>query len=228
MSLNSVNTNMGAMVALQSLNATQQDLAATQKRISTGYRVADATDDGAAYAVTQGIRATVGALTSANQQLGGVQGLLATTNSSLNNVSNTMGSMRNLLVKLADSGVQGTDRANYAQQFADKLANIKNFIKDAGYNGKTLIGNITPSIGTFGRAAVVRNENGASYGIATFGGSAFYACLATFTSTLLKSNTAAVSIAAMITASSVFIRNQTKISTELNTIGSAINYVNAQ
>jgi len=49
MSLNSVNTNMGAMIALESLNRTNADLAATQKRVSTGSRVADATDDGAAY-----------------------------------------------------------------------------------------------------------------------------------------------------------------------------------
>jgi flagellin len=51
MPLNSVNTNVGAMVALQSLNRTADELSATQKRISTGYRVADARDDGAAYAV---------------------------------------------------------------------------------------------------------------------------------------------------------------------------------
>ena len=55
----------------------QQQLAATQKQISTGYRVADATDDGAAYAVAQRVRSDVGALTSANQQLGNVQGLLS-------------------------------------------------------------------------------------------------------------------------------------------------------
>ena len=42
MPLNSVNTNIGAMVALQSLNRTNDDLAVTQKRISTGLRVADA------------------------------------------------------------------------------------------------------------------------------------------------------------------------------------------
>ena len=41
--------------------------------------VADATDDGAAYAVAQRVRSDVGALTTANQQLGGVQGLLSTT-----------------------------------------------------------------------------------------------------------------------------------------------------
>ena len=51
MPLNSVNTNVGAMVALESLNNTNTQLQATQKQISTGYRVADATDDGAAYAV---------------------------------------------------------------------------------------------------------------------------------------------------------------------------------
>src|ERR1700761_4126960 len=124
MALESVNTNMGAMVALQSLNATQQQLAATQKQISTGYRVADSTDNGAAYAIAQSIRSTVGALTSANQQLGGAQGLLSTTQSGLNNVSNMMSSMRDLLVKLADSSVQGHDRANYVQQYQDQLANV--------------------------------------------------------------------------------------------------------
>src|ERR1700754_3400256 len=113
MSLNSVNTNMGAMVALQNLEATQQQLSVTQKQISTGYRVADSTDDGAAYAIAQGIRSTVGALTSANQQLGNVQGLLSTTQSGLNNVSNMMASMRTVLVKLSDSTIQGSDRTNY-------------------------------------------------------------------------------------------------------------------
>ncbi len=62
--LNSVNTNMGAMIALQSLNKTNTDLAASEKQVSTGYRVADSTDDGATYAIAQGVRSTVGALTS--------------------------------------------------------------------------------------------------------------------------------------------------------------------
>src|ERR1700761_5168892 len=142
MALESVNTNIGAMVALQNLEATQQQLSVTQKQISTGYRVADSTDDGAAYAIAQGIRSTVGALTSANQQLGNVQGLLSTTQSGLNNVSNMMASMRAVLVKLGDQSVQGTDRSNYEPQYASMLANVKTFIDDASYNGKTLIGNI--------------------------------------------------------------------------------------
>src|SRR5471030_1684459 len=160
MSLNSVNTNMGAMVALHSLETTQQQLAVTQKQISTGFRVADSADDGAAYAIAQGIRSSVGALTTANQQLGTVQGLLSTTQSGLNNVSNTMASMRDVLVKLSDSSVQGTERTNYTQQYTSMLANVKTFIQDADYNGKTLIGDMTGSSGTTGRVAVARNENG--------------------------------------------------------------------
>ena len=163
MALNSVNTNMGAMIALQSLETTQQQLAVTQKQISTGYRVADATDDGAAYSIAQGIRASVGALTSANQQLGNVQGLLSTTKSGLNNVSNMMASMRDVLVKLSDSSVQGTERSNYQQQYNSMLSNVKTFVQDADYNGKTLIGDLTGSSGTFGRIAVARNENGSTY-----------------------------------------------------------------
>src|ERR1700750_576840 len=125
MSLNSVNTNTGAMIALQSLNRTNQDLAAAQKQVSTGFRVSDSTDDGAAYAIAQGVRSTVGALTSANQQLGNVQGLLSTTQSGLNDISNTMSSMREVLVKLADPSVTANDRTNYVQQYQSLAKNVK-------------------------------------------------------------------------------------------------------
>ena len=134
--------------------------------------MADSTDDGAAYAVAQSVRSTIGALTTANQQLGNVQGLLSTTQSGLNDISNTMASMRDVLVKLSDANVSGDQRTQYIRHSTKSLlANVKTFIQDAGYNGKTLIGNITGSSGTFiGRVATVRNEAGASYGIATFGG----------------------------------------------------------
>lgn len=224
MSLNSVNTNMGAMVALQSLESTQNQLAVTQKQISTGYRVADSTDDGAAYAIAQSVRSTIGALTSANQQLGNAQGLLSTTQSGLNNVSNMMGSMRDVLLKLGDSSIQGSQRTDYEQQYSSMLANVKTFVQDASYNGATLVGDITGSSGTYGRVAITRNENGSTYGVATFSGSAMYGSIS-FTSTQLSG---ASTVAALITATGTFLNQQTSIGNELNTIGSTINYVNNQ
>jgi flagellin len=224
--LNSVNTNVGAMIALQSLNKTNSELAATQKQVSTGYRVADSTDDGAAYAIAQNVRSTVSALTSANQQLGNVQGLLSTTQSSLNNISDTMTSMRDVLVKLADSSVTSTDRTNYVAQYNSLLANVKTFIEDANYNGKTLIGNITGGSGTFSRVAVVRNESGASYAIATYSGSALFASIS-YTSTQLNAATTVQGIIGTAATAS-FINKFNSVNNELNTIGSAQNYVSNQ
>ena len=218
MSLNSVNTNIGAMIALQSLNQTNTQLGAVQKQISTGYRVSDATDDGAAYAVAQRVRSDVGALTSANQQLGNVKGLLSTTVSGLNNVSNSLNSMRDVLVKLADGNTSGNQRTQYQAQYNSMLANVKTFIQDANYSGKTLIGNIGGTAG-FSKVAVVRNEIGATYGIATFGGSAFYGSLS-FTTTQMGG---AGTMASMITAGGTFMKMVNTIGTQLNNYGAASN-----
>ncbi|HEY7581144.1 MAG TPA: flagellin [Acetobacteraceae bacterium] len=215
---------MGAMIALESLNKTNSDLATAQKQVSTGFRVADSSDDGAAYAVAQSVRSTVGALTTANQQLGNVQGLLSTTQSGLNDISNTMASMRQVLVSLSDANVNGNQRTQYISQYKSLLANVKTFIQDAGYSGKTLIGNITGSNGNFSRVATVRNELGASYGIATFGGSAMYGSIA-FTGTAMNG---AATVAGLITAGGVFIKMMNSVGTALNTVGAEVNYVKNQ
>lgn len=226
MSLNSVNTNMGAMIALESLNKTNSDLAAAQKQVSTGFRVADSTDDGAAYAIAQSVRSTVAALGSANQQLGNVQGLLSTTQTGLNKISNTMASMRDVLINLSSGSVTSNDRTNYINQYNSLLSNLKTFIQDANYNGKTLIGNVTGSSGTYARMTVVRNESGASYSVASYSGSALYGSIA-YTATILGG---AASVQAVIgtAASASFINKMNSVNNELNTIGAAVNYVNNQ
>jgi flagellin len=71
---------------------------------------------------------------------------------------------------------------------------------------------------------VARNENGSSYGIASFSGSAMYGSIS-FTSTQLSG---ASTVAALITATGTFLNQQTSVGTELNSIGSSINYVNNQ
>ncbi|HEY4266223.1 MAG TPA: DUF2756 domain-containing protein, partial [Micropepsaceae bacterium] len=58
-SMLSVNTNTGAMMALQFLNQTQSDLQTTQSHINSGLKVASATDNGAVYAIAQNMRGSV-------------------------------------------------------------------------------------------------------------------------------------------------------------------------
>jgi flagellin len=217
------------MIALQALDATNAALGATQKQVSTGYRVADSTDDGAAYAIAQNVRSSVGALTSANQQLGNVGGLLTTAQSGLNNISNTMASMRDVLVKLSDGDVQGSDRTNYAAQYTSMLANVKTFITDSTYNGKTLLDNTSTTAGqatggnTYGSLNVARNESGGQYTVQAVGMCKVYASIAAALTT--DTSTA---IAALLTTHGTFVNNQNTVGNDLNTVGSTINYVTNQ
>ncbi|MCG6115544.1 MAG: flagellin, partial [Mesorhizobium sp.] len=47
----SINTNASAMTALQTLTATNKNLATTQSRISTGLRVGEAADNAAYWSI---------------------------------------------------------------------------------------------------------------------------------------------------------------------------------
>src|SRR6202163_906595 len=55
----SVNTNVGAMAALQYLNQTQVQLQMTQAHINSGLKVASPLGDGAVYAIAQNMRGNV-------------------------------------------------------------------------------------------------------------------------------------------------------------------------
>lgn len=220
MSLNSVNTNAGAIIALQSLNITSSQLAATQKQISTGYRVADATDDGAAYAVAQRVRSDVGALTSANQQLGNVQGLLSTTLAGLNHASDTLNALNEVVVKLADGNTQGSQRSQYQAQYNTLVSQIKNYFNGATYNGKTLIGNVGQTTG-YGSTAVVQDQIRTTYGIAAFSANAVYTALHT-------APAAQTTAQAFLTAGGKLTKQINTIANELNSFGATSNYVTAQ
>ena len=134
----SVNTNTNAMVALQSLSQTNTDLAATQKQVSTGLKVADATDDGAAYAVAQGVRSSVSVLTAVNNQLGNVQGLLSVTNNAFSSSTTLMSTIAGDLANWADAPTTD-EQSQYQTQFTNDVAKLTADLKDASYNGQSLI-----------------------------------------------------------------------------------------
>jgi flagellin len=169
MAMNSVNTNTSALVALQSLNRTTGQLDVTQKRISTGFRVADAKDDGAAFAVAQKVRADMAGLTSANEQLGATKGLLDTTLSGLGRISDTLANVRSVVIKLADDQVTGSLRESYEAQYTELSKQVGRFVNDSVYNGVTLLGVSAAGGGTAADGTsfnVVRNEVGGTFEIA--------------------------------------------------------------
>jgi flagellin len=218
MALNSVITNAGAQVALASFNRTVDELSATQKRISTGYRVADAKDDGAAFAVAERVRGEVAANTSANEQLGGTKGLLDVTSASLQNVSNTLQQLQSVTVKLADGAITAEQRTQYQSQAKELTNNIKSFIEDANYNGRNVLNDPTNLANQ-----VVRNGSGESY---TFSG--FKAITNIFNEVSGANAFTRADASSALTATGAIGKAITATLTQLNSFGSYSNFVDTQ
>ncbi|HEY0205828.1 MAG TPA: flagellin [Acetobacteraceae bacterium] len=161
MSLNSVNTNISAQVALQSLNMTSSELQATQKRISTGYRVADAADDGAAYAVAQRVRADVGALTSVNDQLGNAKGLVTTSLSALGKISDSVNQAQKLLVQIGSNATTQDQRDQYVTSYKAIVSQVADYVDNSKYNGQSLLGSTAGAVAGTSKT-VVTSETGTS------------------------------------------------------------------
>ncbi len=168
MSFNSVNTNRQAVFALQSLNLTNSELTGVQKRVSTGFRVSDARDDGGAFAVAQAVRSDVAGVTAVGEQLGGTRGILSTTFASLSVVSDTMKQVRAVMTRLADAGITGTSRTQYEEQYTLLTNQIATFIDDAFYNGRTLLSTSIAEGG--GNITSIRNESGGTFTIESVDG----------------------------------------------------------
>ncbi len=216
MSFNSVNTNRQAVFALQSLNLTNSELSVVQKRVSTGMRVADAKDDGGAFAVAQAVRSDVAGVTAVGEQLGGVKGVLQTTFASLSVVSDTMKQVRATLTRLADGSINGDQRAQYDTQYNLLRAQIADFITDATYNGRTLLSTDTAAGGNI---TGIRNEGGGTFTVNAVDGDKL-----NLTSTPADATAAQL----MIAAGGEFDLIDGLISTALNEFGASMQYVENQ
>ena len=139
-----------------------------QKRVSTGFRVADAKDDGGAFAVAQSVRGDVAGLTAANEQLGGLKGVVDVTLHGLGQVSRTMVELRTVLTRLADGTINDEQRDQYAQQYNQLKTQVQLFISDATYNGRTLLSTDVAAGG--GDIVTIRNEQATTMTLAAFDG----------------------------------------------------------
>ncbi len=240
MSLNSVNTNIAAQVALQSLNATNTSLEKTQKRISTGYRVADATDDGAAFAVAQKVRADVGALSAVNQQLGSAKGLVGTAVNSLTKVSDYVGQAKQLLVDIGNQSISSDQRDQYVTAFKALVTNVANAVDGSVYNGQTLLGK-TGVTGSASNQNVINSDTGSTSTLTAEDSSTVASSLAgliglsftrsaagvdTFSGTATQT-AAANALASTSGAASSFSTIQSAVLTNLNQAGSDSNLLDA-
>jgi flagellin len=139
MPINSIVTNAGALTALQGLNTTNQLLDMTQKRVNTGFRVNDAKDDGASFAIAEGLRGNVKGFEAVSEQLSKAKGTVGVALEAMNRVSDTFQDIENVLVKLADDNVTGDQRAQYEDDYTALIDEVKRFVDNADFGGVNLL-----------------------------------------------------------------------------------------
>jgi len=157
MPFNSVNTNVGAMVALQNLNATNTELATTQSRINTGKRVGSVKDNGAIWAIAQNQRATSNSLNAVRESLQRGQSTVDVAVSAGESVSDLLILMKEKALAASDSTLDANSRTALNDDFISLRDQISKAVNNAEFNGANMLKGVSPT-----SVAALANADGSS------------------------------------------------------------------
>jgi flagellin len=207
---NSINTNIGAMVALASLRTTQAALSVASKQVQTGYRVSDAQDDASTFSVAQGIRGNLQAFQAVQASLANGVGLGSVTQAALTNISNLVGNMQAKMTQLADGSINANQRAIYTGDLNAMTSQIANFLSQANYNGSNLLsaGSTAKTFlaDTNGTALTMTSQSSAAAAFTTFTGAASVSSASAATAGLANLATFQLAVATSLGASAADAR----------------------
>lgn len=139
MSLNSVLTNQGAMIALQNLNQTNMALAQTQTRINTGMKVSSAKDNGAIWAIAQNQRSDVSSLGAVTDSLNRGSSTIEVALSAGETISDLLNQMKTKALAASDVSLDTTSRKALNEDFKALRDQIAKTISNATFNGANLL-----------------------------------------------------------------------------------------
>jgi len=142
----SVNTNTGAMVALQYLSATQSQLDNTQSQINSGLKVASARDDGSTYAIAQNQRGAVAGYSAVTDSLNRGTSAIDVALSAGQSISDLLIQLKTKALSAADSSLDTASRQALNQDFVALRDQITTIVKNAVFNGINLVDGSTTQI----------------------------------------------------------------------------------
>jgi flagellin len=146
MPVNSVNTNAGAMVALQNLNKTNTDLQTTQNRINTGLKVGSAKDDGATWAIAQNQRSAVSSLDAVKDSLSRASSVVDVASSAGESISDMLTQLKEKALAASDTSLDTTSRNALDADFKSIVSQISKTIQNSSFNGINLLDGSKTSI----------------------------------------------------------------------------------
>jgi flagellin len=146
--MTSINTNIGALVALRNLSLTNNDLEKVQDRVSTGLKVIGPKDDASNFAIAQGLRADLKAFDSVQQSLAAGKGIISAAIAGANSISDLLADVKKKIIEAANPANTSNQQSILSADFNSMLAQLNTFVSNAVYNGRNLIssGSVSVSI----------------------------------------------------------------------------------
>jgi len=151
--VSSIMTNASAMTALQSLSATNKALEQTQARISTGYRVADASDNAAYWSIATTMRSDNQANSVVQDALGLGAGKVDTAYTAMNSAHTVVDKIKQKVLLAKASGVE--ERAKIQAEIDTYVAQLRDSIGGASYAGSNLL----QTTGATGKVSIISAYN---------------------------------------------------------------------
>lgn len=136
--MTTVGTNVGALNASFYLNVNNDALTKSIKKLASGSRLAEASDDAAGVAVSGKLDANVKRLIAASEGARNVISFAQTTDGFLKTVQEQLTRMSELAQRATNGAFGSADRANYNIEFTKIRDQIGTILSNAKFNGETL------------------------------------------------------------------------------------------
>ena len=132
--MSSINTNVAAMTALQSLNQTNKMLTQTQSHISTGLRVAEASDNAAYWSIATTMKSDKQALSTVQDALGLGGSMVDVAYTAMNSAIDVVNQIKSKLVAAREPGVDKTKIQTENSQLQKQLKGNADSASFSGQN----------------------------------------------------------------------------------------------
>ncbi|MFZ4607437.1 MAG: flagellin [Caulobacter sp.] len=135
----SVHTNQSALVALQNLNKTNDELSGVQTRISTGLKIQGPKDNASVWGIAQSQRADVGALGAVKMSLDRAQSISDVAIAAGETISDLLLSMKEKVTAAMDPSLDTVSRTALDADYKSLLRQITQVAGDAEFDGANLL-----------------------------------------------------------------------------------------
>ncbi|MCI2008160.1 MAG: flagellin [Acetobacter peroxydans] len=137
----SINTNASALVAIETLDATQTSLSNTENVVSTGKKVNNAADNAAAYAISQQLSGQNSGLSAVNSGLTFAAQVVNTTTTAVNSIISDLKSIQSLVNTLTNNQTSSSSISDTSDSITQTLNAINVVARNATLNGVNLLVN---------------------------------------------------------------------------------------